>query len=106
MYYAQNITNNGLGANGEIWNQWGPQTLDLLKTFVQARWGNNTAQQVVQNPNAASNQSYIEAFMQWQMMNNQNTTTQKEDKTLLYVAIAGLGILALMMMNNNNSGRR
>lgn len=98
-----------LGADGEIWKQVIDGSFDALKVFLQAKYGPDTVQQVVQNPNSDSSQSLIREFLQWQMLQNQNQQqtpqTQEKDNTLLYVAL-GLGALALIMMMNNNDSRR
>ena len=104
--------NNTLGADGENWNAWGKDVytvgMDVFKEFIKAKYGPDTVQQVVQNPNSDYSQSLLREFMQYQMMqNNQQQLPQQQEKdnTMLYVAL-GIGALALIMMMNNNDSRR
>jgi hypothetical protein len=101
--------NNTLGADGEIWKQVIDGSFDALKVFLQAKYGPDTVQQVVQNPNSDYSQSLLREFMQYQMMQNNNQQQlpqqQEKDNTMLYVAL-GIGALALIMMMNNNDSRR
>lgn len=104
---------NTLGADGENWNAWGKDVytvgMDVVKEFIKAKYGPDTVQQVVQNPNSDYSQSLLREFMQYQMMQNNNQQQlpqqQEKDNTMLYVAL-GIGALALFMMMNNNDSRR
>lgn len=104
---------NTLGADGENWNAWGKDVytvgMDVVKEFIKAKYGPDTVQQVVQNPNSDYSQSLLREFMQYQMMQNNNQQQlpqqQQKDNTMLYVAL-GIGALALIMMMNNNDSRR
>lgn len=107
---------NTLGADGENWNAWGKDVFNgsvnlfgqAFTAWANAKYGNQTLQQVQQNPNTDSSQSILREFMQYQMMqNNQQQLPQQQEKdnTMLYVAL-GLGALAIFMMMNNNDSRR
>lgn len=108
---------NTLGADGENWNAWGKDVFNgsinlfgqAFTAWANAKYGNQTLQQVQQNPNTDSSQSILREFMQWQMMQNNNRQQlpqqQQKDNTMLYVAL-GIGALALIMMMNNNDSRR
>lgn len=107
---------NTLGADGENWNAWGKDVFNgsinlfgqAFTAWANAKYGNQTLQQVQQNPNTDSSQSILREFMQYQMMqNNQQQLPQQQEKdnTMLYVAL-GIGALALIMMMNNNDSRR
>lgn len=108
--------NYTLGADGENWNAWGKDVFNgsvnlfgqAFTAWANAKYGNQTLQQVQQNPNTDSSQSILREFMQWQMMQNntqQQLPQQQKDNTILYVAL-GIGALALFMMMNNNDSRR
>lgn len=105
MNYYNNIY-NGLGKDGEMWNTWGKDVFggmtELFGQFLTAKYGSATTQQVMNNPTSDYSQQLYQSFLQSQQ-NQQATTSSSSDKTLLYVAIAGLGIMALMMLNNNNN---
>lgn len=99
--------------DGTAWIRWGKDVytvgMDVVKEFIKQKYGSNTAQQVVQNPNSDSSQSLMREFLQYQMMLNNNQQQlpqqQEKDNTMLYVAL-GIGALALIMMMNNNDSRR
>lgn len=107
MNYNNNIY-NGLGKNGENFNTYVMPTLDVLsqafQSYVTARYGSATTQQVVNNPNSQQAQDMWYAY-QMSLMQNQQTQKEEKDNTMLYVAL-GIGALALIMMMNNSNTRR
>lgn len=104
--FSNYYTNNGLGKDGQKFNTYVMPTLDVLsqafQSYVTAKYGSATTQQVVNNPNSQQANDLWYAY-QMSLMQNQNST--KSDNTTLYIALAAVGLLAVMMMSNTNNRR-
>ena len=104
--FSNYYTNNGLGKDGENFNTYVMPTLNVglqaFQSYVTAKYGSATTQQVVNNPNSQQANDLWYAY-QMSLMQNQNST--KSDNTTLYIALAAVGLLAVMMMSNSNNRR-
>lgn len=104
--FSNYYTNNGLGKDGKNFNTYVMPSLNVglqaFQSFVTAKYGSTTTQQVVNNPNSQQANDLWYAY-QMSLMQNQNST--KSDNTTLYIALAAVGLLAVMMMSNTNNRR-
>lgn len=104
--FSNYYTNNGLGKDGENFNTYVMPALNVglqaFQSFVTAKYGSTTTQQVVNNPNS---QQANDLWYAYQMSLMQNQNSKKSDNTTLYIALAAVGLLAVMMMSNSNNRR-
>lgn len=93
--------------NGNAFNNYVIPSLNVglqaFQTWLTYKYGSATTQQVINNP---TSDTANQLWMQYQMslLQNQNSKSDN-DKTILYVALAALGLMAMFMMSNDNKRR-
>lgn len=94
-----------LGADGSNFNTYVLPSLNVglqaFQSWVTAKYGANTTQQVVNNPDSTTAN---ELWMMYQMQLMQQQQNQKQDNTMLYIALA-VALFAIVMMSNSNGKR-
>ena len=99
LYGIPEQTNNTQQpGDGNLWWQDTINTgLNAFFQFLIARYGQQQAQVIISNPNSSTYGSEYQQFLM------QKQSSDNSNKTILYVALAAVGLMAIMMMSNNNS---